>query len=250
MTSPTHDARLNMSMSSQFWATASAKHDVIAQPHESSLLNLGCNVLWCSALNHRKDQSLDWFAMLHSDVIPAENWLDTLIDEADEHGADFISALVPIKDGRGLYSTGMGDPADPFRIFSRITTRQAAHPDFPTTFDAERLRVVLEALPEPLRVIPPFDAPLLINTGCCAVRLDREWVEHVYFESFDHIRLEGGIWKPYVVPEDWVFSRKIAAEGGRVFATRAVPTIHMGSARYRSDEVWGWDRDREGPSVR
>ena len=65
------------------------------------------NMLWCQAYNARRELGLTHFAMCHSDVHPDEGWLDTLLDEMDRTGADVLSAVIAIKDCKGLTSTGL-----------------------------------------------------------------------------------------------------------------------------------------------
>ena len=65
------------------------------------------NMLWAQAYNARRELGLTHFAMLHSDVHPDENWIDTLLDEMDRTGADVVSAIIAIKDCKGLTSTGL-----------------------------------------------------------------------------------------------------------------------------------------------
>ena len=60
------------------------------------------NILFTNALNRAKDKEIDLFAMLHSDVVPETGWLDLLIDEMEKHDASLISAVVPLKDKRGI----------------------------------------------------------------------------------------------------------------------------------------------------
>ena len=75
-----------------------------------SLLANSINRLWVQALNERTDHGWTHFAMHHADVQAPAGWVDTLADEMARVGADVISAVVPIKDYRGLTSTGWRDP--------------------------------------------------------------------------------------------------------------------------------------------
>ncbi len=69
---------------------------------QASLLALNFNTLWCRALNLRRKRRVDYFAMLHADIEPEEGWLDALVGELEAHSADVFSAVVPIKEDRGL----------------------------------------------------------------------------------------------------------------------------------------------------
>jgi hypothetical protein len=75
-----------------------------------SLLALVFNRLWCRALNERHDKGLTHFAMHHADIQAPAGWIDTLLAQQERVGADVLSVVVPIKDGRGLTSTGVRDP--------------------------------------------------------------------------------------------------------------------------------------------
>ena len=57
-------------------------------------------------MNLRKERALSHWVLLHSDVVPVEeNWILTLKAEMDKVKADVLSAVLPIKDSRGLTST-------------------------------------------------------------------------------------------------------------------------------------------------
>lgn len=215
-----------------------------------SLLALNNNILWCHALQQRRENGVKWFAMLHADIVPkATYWLDTLIEELEAHDADVMSAVVPIKDPRGLTSTAIDNPRDPWEIHCRLTTKQVNHPEFPKTFDILGAVAGLLSLPEPLKVDAPVST-LLVNTGCFVCRIDKPWAEAVRFHIEDRIiPLGDGAFKAQVQPEDWLFSRQVASLGGRVFATTKVPLTHRGNADFDSDETWGADHDRLLPAA-
>src|SRR5689334_16752230 len=89
---------------------ASAKHRYSVNTEGGSLLALMFNLLWCRALNQRAGRGWTHFAMHHSDIEAPAGWADTLVDEMERVGADVLSCVVPIKDNRGLTSTGWQDP--------------------------------------------------------------------------------------------------------------------------------------------
>lgn len=212
---------------------ASRELRVSVRASSFSLLTMNFNSLYCGALNARAD-GVTHFAMLHADVECEPGWLDVLFRELVRHDADLVSAVVPIKDARGLTSTALTrDAGDPFRVDRRITLRE------------------LDALPE------TFDGPacgdpgyfLLANTGCWVCRLDRPWCERVCFTVRDRIaRNDKGEWEPHVEPEDWGFSKQLHRLGGRVLATKKVRATHHGEAGFRNHgPAWGeWERDRVG----
>src|SRR6266404_8904723 len=84
---------------------ASRRAHVTACVQPYSVLPTNFNRLWCDALNSRGEQGWTHFAMLHSDVEAEPGWLDTLIAEQQRVQADMVSAVIAIKDGRGLTST-------------------------------------------------------------------------------------------------------------------------------------------------
>src|SRR5689334_24495540 len=77
--SPLYDQRLDSGTARSLHGTATKAHRVYIASLTSSLLANNCNVHWCTALNHRASHDLQWFAMLHADVVPDAWWLDTLI---------------------------------------------------------------------------------------------------------------------------------------------------------------------------
>ncbi len=233
------------------YATASRKRDVIIAKAHSSAGIMNFNNLLCASINERASEGATWMAMLHSDIIPEPWWLDVLIAEAEAYDADLMSAVVAIKDQRGLTSTAISNPANPWAPWMRITQTQVLHEDFPATFDIDAARAALANLPEGLRVATPPDAYLQVNMGCFVYRLDRPWVTQVWFDTRDEIRLgSNGRWDAVFEPEDWRFSRRVAELGGRVFATRKVKNIHKGGWDYHSDVKWGYKIDHDALNAR
>lgn len=196
-----------------------------------SMLPQCFNTLWCTALNHRKALGLTHFAMLHSDVEPADYWLDTLVDEMRAVDADVLSVVVPIKNDCGLTSTGLANDARPFSDVRRLTMREVM--EFPQTFCSAELG-------NP-------DLPLVVNTGCWVCRFDDDWVEQVQFEFRNRIvRDESGVYRCESEPEDWLFSRWAHTQGLKVYATRKVAVQHAGERLYPNTSVWGaWDFDEQ-----
>jgi hypothetical protein len=193
-----------------------------------SLLALGFNKLWCQALNERAQWGLTHFAMHHADIAAAPGWLDTLLDEMEKVGADVLSAVIPIKDQRGLTTTGVRDP-NGGRI-RRFTLRE------------------VEKLPPTFSV---FDTPfphewLMVNTGLFVARITEPWAEEVCFNIIDAIlKDDDGQFKARALSEDWNFSGWCARKGLKVFATRAVPVGHFGKACYGNDQPWDdWEIDK------
>ena len=238
---PTRSRQVDWGFARSIWKTATAKHGVDVGPGRMTLLPTNCNRLLATALGTMQAKGYEWFAMLHDDIEPAPFWLDTLIDEANEHSADFISVVVPIKDLSGATSTAIAKSDSNYGYFCRLTMQQLSHPSFPRTFGIAEAVEALAVLPEQMQVIAPHTA-LLANTGCMVYRL-AHWRPGVTFAQEDDIQLINGEWLPVWQSEDWVFTRNIAAHGGKVMATSALRVIHHGIAYFESASIWGNPRD-------
>lgn len=184
-----------------------------------SLITLGFNLCWCWGLNARRD-GLTHLLIIHSDIMPeASNWLDILIDEFWASGADVLSAIVPIKDARGLTSTAFDMP----NIWRPRRLTQAEAHSLPVTWTAHNL---------------------LLNDGLMLVDFTQPWVEKITFHIRDEIRRnDDGLWQAYVQSEDWVLSRQLRELKVKQYATRAVNLLHHGTMAYPSREVWGAPHD-------
>lgn len=248
----THNGQLDFRMARILYAFASAERMMMTKVQQSSLLASACNDLWCSALNKRKELDLKWFVLLHADIVPPEWFVDRLIDIAEKHDADLLSAVVPIKQTSGVTSTAISGP-DNFTRLTRLTMKQINHPNFPETFNWHDVFETFESeMPPELTIDFPHVGEadkipfLLVNTGCMVCRLDREWCNNVHFTINDRITQGlGGIFEYQVEPEDWYFSRRVAELGGKVMATRALAVEHIGTRPFRSNEVWGDNIDAQ-----
>jgi hypothetical protein len=194
------------------------------------LLPYTFNTLWTGFLNMRgrDGRPIPYFGMIHDDVIPDAGWLDALLGVLDETGADIVSAVVPIKDARGLTSTAAdstGDEWSPRRLAMRELVK------LPDTFGERECH-------------EHFGGPILLNTGLWVARFDRPWVEKVSFRQQDKIiRLPDGSWTCQTKPEDWDFSRQVRALGGKLLATRKVGLDHERS-EWTNRRAWGtWESD-------
>lgn len=206
---------------------ASSREDVMVAPVHSwsSLLTYNFNILWTMVLNNRKSQGFTHFAMIHDDILASVNWLDVLFDEMEATGADLVSCVSPIKDGRGLTSTAIDNPADQWNP-RRLTMREVI------------------ALPETF-TDHDVSGELLLNTGCWLLRLDREWINQLVFRQHDQIRVRDGVMEPHTIPEDWDFSRQVRAHGGKLVATRKVKIVHE-RLPFTNHQPWGnWATDQD-----
>lgn len=190
-----------------------------------SIITATFNLLWVSLLNERKRVGITHFAMLHDDVVPQTGWLDVLLDEMNETGADLVSAVVPMKAAMGLTSTALDNTGDEWNP-QRLTLKEIHQ--LPETFDSKDV-----------------GAPLLLNTGCWICRLDRPWVNNVVFRQQDQIRLVDGQYEAHQIPEDWDFSRQVSRQGGKLVATRKVRLYHE-RPEWTNTKPWGqWSTDVE-----
>ena len=202
----------------------------------SSLLPYTFNLLWTGCINTRKgvpvpqgdgtevNVPISYFAMIHDDVIPQNGWLNVLIDELETNGADIVSAVIPIKDEKGLTSTAIDTTGDEWSP-RRLTMTEVC--DLPMTFGEKEA-----------------GGPLLLNTGLWVCRFDAPWVEKVGFRQQDQIFVQdNGEFAARTISEDWDFSRQVKAQGGKLMATRKVGLIHE-SGQWHNRGPWGtWKTD-------
>jgi hypothetical protein len=210
---------------------ASQSHRVSLNTNGASLLAHNFNNLWCAALNAREEKQLSHFAMHHADIGAEPGWVDLLIAELDAHHADLISVVIPIKDGRGLTSTGVQDP-ETLHI-RRFTMNEVM--DLPETFTAGDI---------PRSAGRP-EHHLMVNTGLWLCRFTEAWIEEVFFEIRDCIvRHPSGRFVANVLPEDWNFSGWCARKGLKALATRKVKAVHHGNTGFSNQGKWGdWNTD-------
>jgi|SRR6185503_6734551 len=242
---PTHDGRIDTG-TAMGMLNASQEHQIYFDTGRCSLLAHGFNQLYCQALNMRSKNNLQWFAMLHSDIAPERLWLDKLIDLADEHGADLLSAIVPIKNHEGLTSTAITKD-DGKTVWKRLTQTEVHSKNYPYTFSIDDLQYRQEwTKGHPSTIELPgavYGHRLLVNTGCMIMRIDRPWSDEVFFTITDRIDHRFGTYTAHVDPEDWNLSRMVADKGGKVMATSAIKLKHIGATAYHSDAVWGKETD-------
>jgi hypothetical protein len=202
---------------------ASARHSTVRLIEaNSSLINHCFNHLWCTALNER-ERGITHFAMIHSDIEPSHYWLDTLLLEMQKVGADVISAVVPVKDDRGITSTAV-DTGNLFHA-KRLTMKEVM--SLPETFTEE-----------------DAGGPLLLNTGLWLCDMRGSWAEDICFRSHHQLAKRDGQWFPEVISEDWDASDQFNKLGLKLAATRKVKVKHHGASEYPNDQAWGrWSVD-------
>lgn len=193
--------------------------------------------MWAEGWHGRPN--LQFFGMLHDDIVPESGWADKLLEELLDHDLDMVSCVVPIKDLKGLTSTAIDLPEDEYLIDRRLTMEEVFR--LPTTFTAADA-----GFP---------DKRLLLNSGCWMCRFDRPWRFEVIekfgapFTIRDRMRrLDSGRWTADASSEDWFFSRNLQKLGCRVAATRRVKLEHFGQVGYTNSHPWGdWKVDHGGP---
>ena len=238
---PHYTAHIHMAAAQAFFTsyTVGGVRVVRQQTWGGSLLAKSFNMLWAMALASNEKDECEWFAMLHADIGPEGGWVDKLIEEAIVNDADVVSACIPLKNAKGLTSTGIDDPDDEFQPLRRLTMREVHSQMVPLTFSAADLG-------QP-------DHALLVNTGCFVARLDRPWCRatdqrgHLLstFSIDDRIKRIDGVWNVGVSPEDWRWSRMLHRAGAKVMATKKVVANHFGETGYRNDAAWGQYRNDE-----
>lgn len=186
----------------------------------SSLLNHCFNNLWTCLHNlRRQGHEFTHYALLHDDILPDAGWLHTLLEEMDRTRVDFIQAVAPIKDDRLLTSTAVYD--EDIWDFQRLAVKE------------------VHDLPETVTEVP--GKHLLLNTGCCVLRMrpDSEWARNprrFAFESMERIDVSSdGDLLASVVSEDWLWTDKLRSAGAQLAFTRKVALTHEGDFDYRND---------------
>lgn len=222
-------------------ACTTSKHNVELMPSGNGFDDF--DIIWCHALNASEEGKITHLAMLHLDIAPEVGddrplWLDTLIDELDAGQLDMVSAISPIKDARGLTSSGIGDPNDPWCPYRRLVMRELD--SLPKTFNAADLG-------HP-------DKPLLHNSGCWVADLrspvfhreDADGTCGAYFAFPERVYRDKGTgkWVHARESEDWFFSRCLWKLNAKTAITRKVRLRHYGNQAYPNFGTWGeWDHD-------
>jgi hypothetical protein len=160
--------------------------------------------------------------MLHGDLAPEGFWIDTLVRNLLDKGADLVSVANAIKDERRVTSSGVAYPGYPWMPWRRFTMRELAK--YPSVFNAADIGY--EGL------------VLLHNTGCWIADVrkplfheeDEDGCLKAYFTIRDRIKRSShdNKWVPDVEPEDWFFSRRLHDLQANTYISREVVTHHYG----------------------
>ena len=203
---------------------ASHRRDHICyDPKQFGDIEHNFNMMFCDALNGRDEHRLTHFAMIHSDIGTQPGWLNVLLDEMDRVNADVMTTVIPIKDLRGLTTTGIRYPG----VWGtrRFTMREVNR--LPETFS-------IADTDEP-------DQILAINTGLWVARIPvGGWCDRFPGFTCKHkIVEEQGRRVPWFDSEDWLFSDWLHEQGLRVFATRKAKCFHRGGNDFSNEGTWG-----------
>jgi hypothetical protein len=240
---PNYDGTVQIMASVTFLQTGSTETNHVVVERVSSggsLLARSFNLLWAQALNMARHDKVDYFIMQHADLAPEPGYVDKLIKLIQDNDADVVSVVVPIKDQRGLTSTGLCSMTDRFIPGRRFTMREMTQEGMPLTFSSAD--------------VGHPDKALLINTGCFIADVRKEWAQAqddagnllCSFSIDDRIRDIGDQLEVGVEPEDWRFSRYLHANGAKVLATRSIKVLHFGGTAYTNERAWGaWQHDQE-----
>jgi len=191
------------------------------------------DLLLIEAMNAFEAGEATHFAMLHSDTLTAPGWLDIILAEMDKFDLGLCSVPAAIKDQRGLMSSGIGDPKNPWNPWRRITSREMQN--LPETFTAEDFGYPGEIL--------------LHNNGCWCMDLRKpEWfktdaeknlIAHFAFPTKVYRCPHTKKWTFAGESEDWYFSRRVHELGIKSAITRKVVLRHRGTIDYPNNEPFG-----------
>ncbi len=213
--------------------TGQGKYRVLPDQNGHSALTYNFNTLYSRALNARSQVpgGIDYFAMIHSDILPCAGSLEILIDELRLLGCDMLSTVMPLKGSQGWTSTGI----DTSTGIRRLTMHEVMR--LPESFGREELT--------------QFGFPagsLLQNTGLWVMDFKRPWVDdlNLLYKAFwveGGIRLDkDGTYQPWFESEDWNWSRDLQKMfGAKLYATRKARAVHQGDAQWNNWEAWGSD---------
>lgn len=230
----------------------------LAEASGSAAVN-NFNTVFAVALDLHDRGKADYFLMIHGDVEPlVPDWIDRLYAEISNHEADWVSAVVPIKEigSNPRTSTAVGLWSDPWRGAIRyVHVRDRA--TLPTTFGPEH-------------VCSDPDEVIYLNVGLCIWDLRKPcWSKWEGFEFRSRIvpvrrwalydrttsdelgrydtpaeaeaeRSRGQEMhaiterSPQMRSEDWELSRWLRLQEARCLATWAVPVKHLGGGEFHS----------------
>jgi hypothetical protein len=226
-------------------ATAHALYRA-TQHHNGALVTASgswCNFNRCLAiaLTMATQGKCTHFAMLHSDVSPQEFWVDTLIEECERLNADMVSVVIPIKDPRGVTTSGIGNPANRWHPLKRFTMAEVYK--LPETFNAEDAGFAgLPLLHSHGCFLADLRKPLWFTMRGEELALAWDFTQRIVKSDAGEYGVEGE-------SEDWQWSRVLHDLGAKTYITRKVRLNHEGSFSFPNTGPWGvydeGDKDTE-----
>ncbi len=209
-----------------------AQYDYTLLESESSCGNF--NKLWVQFLMHGLRGDYTHAVMVHADLnfgADQPPFVDVLMQNMQHCGAEVLAAAIPFKDARGLVTTGVAAPDDPWEPLRRLTIRELAK--LPDNFGAAELGYP--------------GLPLLVNHGAILFDLrSPKWYAGrpngraaCYFEFREEVCWRNGIPQYRAASEDWVISRMFWQAGLDVQATKALRVVHLGQFAFPSVGDWG-----------
>ena len=187
----------------------------------SSALTYNFNALWRIVLNNR---AYTHFIMWHEDIEPVDqDWIIKLLDLADQHEADILSVVSPIKSNAQETSTALARGKE-FGDYQRVKIDDLEN--LPDVFGEPELSKLF-GWDKGRRII-------LTNTGLMCVRMNRRTVlETMCFDVNNWIKRDkAGEFYHLFEPEDWKWARDAQDKGLKVLATKAIKLKHIGRMGY------------------
>ena len=234
MSAATHKATLQ----------ATQKYDVIQSIKDYSSLTLNFNSLWCDMLNIRKQHNITHFVMIHSDIdVKTDAWLDKMVQMCDETNCDVLSVVSPLKDNRGLVSTGVWDTQEQVVKYRLTMTQVGKLPEVFDVVDVLSQQDQMKTHINNFNSVRDFHLKLAVNTGLMLVKVE-DWCEKVHFRQHDYVIKktfsDGTVeFVPQFISEDWLFSADVQQLGKVVKGTKAIKIEHIGKFGYANFGVWG-----------
>ena len=239
---PSGSRNADMFAMQRFNLEATRRYQAVCIPRNDSALGKNFNHGWAMALGSIGG-GVTHFVMQHSDVVPPQWYVDVLMNELEDTGADIVSAAVDIKTRARILSTAVGQPDDKWD-WRRVTAKELRR--LPATFTAADLPDWLTA---------GGRTWLLANTGCWITDLRNPlWQRRKPDGSmlFDFSQEDGitftadGRRRVEFLPEDYRFSRLIQAAGGTVAVTQKMIIRHVGVTEFPADPLPEAETDQEG----
>lgn len=227
--------------------TRGTMFDLTEKVQDYSALCYNFNSMWCEMLTHNANcishsDRYTHFAMLHSDIHVLElYWLDTLLSLMDKFNpCDVLSVVSPIKDQRGLTTTGIWDSKNE-RMLRRLTIAEVN--ELPDVFNLQDVLKLSDTMGMQEQNTYDDSWKLAVNTGLMLIKVG-PWCEKIFFRTKDYmlkIKYDNNTteYKPQFISEDWLFSHDVQKLGCTVYGTRAIALEHIGRFAYPNFGKWG-----------